>query len=137
MCGKNSTIIPLGPESQTPSLLRRAIVLNPEQLHGLPNSPPASDDKLSARSKSTSCSECTKAFCLGQGISFCKDVHEDDVTTMCFKRDSNKDKIIVWGFIVGTLGLLGWAAFKRVVELRGGDPLGQVTNYTPVQGNFR
>lgn len=37
---------------------------------------------------------------------------------MCFQRDSNKDKIIVWGFIFGTLGLLGWAAFKRVLEWR-------------------
>lgn len=59
------------------------------------------------------------------------------MTTMCFKRDSNKDKIIVWGFIVGTLGLLGWAAFKRVSEMRRGDPLGQGSNYAPVQDNFR
>lgn len=66
------------------------------------------------RSASTSCSECTKSFCLSQGIAFCKDATEDDVTTMCFQRDSNKDKIIVWVFIFGTVGLLGWAAFKRV-----------------------
>ena len=37
---------------------------------------------------------------------------------MCFQRDSNKDKIIVWAFIVGTVGLLGWAMFKRVMEWR-------------------
>lgn len=56
---------------------------------------------------------------------------------MCFKRDSNKDKIIVWGFIIGTVGLLGWAALKRLMELRRGHSLGQGTGYAPMQGNFR
>jgi len=37
---------------------------------------------------------------------------------MCFQRDSNKDKIIVWGFILGTAGLLGWAGAQRVLEFR-------------------
>lgn len=39
---------------------------------------------------------------------------------MCFQRDSRKDQIIVWGFILGTTGLLGWAAAKRVIEMREG-----------------
>jgi len=39
---------------------------------------------------------------------------------MCFQRDSRKDMIIVWGFILGTTGLLGWAAVKRIVEMREG-----------------
>jgi hypothetical protein len=39
---------------------------------------------------------------------------------MCFQRDSRKDQIIVWGFILGTAGLLGWAAVKRVLEAKGG-----------------
>jgi hypothetical protein len=39
---------------------------------------------------------------------------------MCFQRDSNKDRIIVWGFLLGTTGLLGWAAFKKVAEIREG-----------------
>jgi len=59
---------------------------------------------------------------------------------MCFQRDSNKDKIIVWGFIVGTLGLLAWAAFKRVVQWRGDRslPMGrQGVNYAPVLGSNR
>lgn len=42
------------------------------------------------------------------------------MVTMCFQRDSRKDQIIVWGFILGTTGLLGWAAAKRVVEMREG-----------------
>lgn len=45
---------------------------------------------------------------------------EENVVTMCFQRDSNKDKFIVWGFILGTVALLGWATFKRVVEWREG-----------------
>lgn len=39
---------------------------------------------------------------------------------MCFQRDSRKDQIIVWGFILGTAGLLGWAALRKVVEIREG-----------------
>jgi hypothetical protein len=54
---------------------------------------------------------------------------------MCFQRDSNKDKIIVWAFIVGTVGLLGWAAFKRVKEWQAsrGFPQ-QPASYAPVSG---
>jgi hypothetical protein len=40
---------------------------------------------------------------------------------MCFQRDSNKDRIIVWGFILGTTGLLGWAAVKKILEVRKGN----------------
>ncbi|KOS19846.1 hypothetical protein ESCO_005614 [Escovopsis weberi] len=112
-CFKNSTIIPLGPEHQ---LRRRSLPVD------LPSENPRHH---APRSISTSCSECTKAFCLSQGIDFCKDAKEEDVTTLCFKRDSNKDRIIVWGFIFGTTGLLGWAAFKRIVEYRDARALGQ------------
>lgn len=37
---------------------------------------------------------------------------------MCFQRDSQKDQIIVWGFILGTAGLLGWAALRKVLEMQ-------------------
>lgn len=37
---------------------------------------------------------------------------------MCFQRDSRKDQIVVWGFILGTAGLLGWAALRKVVEMQ-------------------
>lgn len=37
---------------------------------------------------------------------------------MCFQRDSRKDQIIVWGFILGTAGLLGWAAIRKFWEMR-------------------
>jgi hypothetical protein len=37
---------------------------------------------------------------------------------MCFQRDSRKDQIIVWAFILGTTGLLGWAAIRKALEMR-------------------
>lgn len=37
---------------------------------------------------------------------------------MCFQRDSRKDQIVVWGFILGTAGLLGWAALRKVMEMQ-------------------
>lgn len=37
---------------------------------------------------------------------------------MCFQRDSRKDQIIVWGFILGTAGLLGWAAVRKAWEMQ-------------------
>ncbi|CEJ93968.1 hypothetical protein VHEMI09525 [[Torrubiella] hemipterigena] len=124
-CFKNSTIIALGPQHQTES-------------RSLPLSDPVSlgsaDAGLNARTPSTSCSDCTKAFCLNQGLAICKKATEEDVFTLCFQRDSNKDKIMVWGFIIGTLGLLGYAAFKRVLEHREGraSTLQAGVGYAPV-----
>ncbi|KAG5957761.1 hypothetical protein E4U58_005676 [Claviceps cyperi] len=140
-CFKNSTIIPLGPKSQQPksdssshALLSRFFYSDARSLFAAPLSagPELADslvrgndddtqshsNNVSPRSLSTSCSECTKSFCLNQGIDFCKEAKEEDVVTMCFQRDSNKDRIIVWGFILGTTGLLGWAALKRFIEQR-------------------
>lgn len=37
---------------------------------------------------------------------------------MCFQRDSRKDQIIVWGFILGTAGLLGWAGAQKAMAMR-------------------
>ncbi|UNI22802.1 hypothetical protein JDV02_008656 [Purpureocillium takamizusanense] len=135
-CFKNSTIIPLGPagksgDSSTSSSLRRSISLG--SLLGPRFAESSAPTGNSRRSASSSCSECTKAFCLSQGISFCKDAKEENVVTMCFQRDSNKDKIIVWGFILGTTGLLGWTAFKRMIEWREGRAMGrQDISYAPV-----
>ncbi|KXH59935.1 hypothetical protein CNYM01_09324 [Colletotrichum nymphaeae SA-01] len=111
-CFKNSTIVALGPQ----------------KADGEPpgNAPPSSRDTssssslLNKRAASSSCSQCTKAFCLSRGIDFCSKAKDEDVQTMCFQRDSNKDRVIVWGFLLGTSGLLGWAVFKRANELREG-----------------
>ncbi|KAK8084323.1 hypothetical protein PG997_005594 [Apiospora hydei] len=83
-----------------------------------PSDPDASSHHLSARAASASCAQCTRKFCLDYGFPFCKKAEEKDVVTMCFQRDSRKDQIIVWGFIFGTLGLLGWAGVKRFTEMR-------------------
>lgn len=115
-CFKNSTIIPLGPAGQNhdaPASLRRSPPPPPLPLLASPPSP-----ARSRRSVSTSCSECTRAFCLSQGIDFCKGAHEENVVTMCFQRDSNKDRIIVWGFLLGTVALLAWVALKHVMARR-------------------
>ncbi|KAI0184262.1 putative MFS transporter [Xylaria flabelliformis] len=75
-----------------------------------------------------SCTQCTHAFCLSQNLPICKDVvtapdgkntnANAEVFSTCIQRDSRKDQIIVWGFILGTTGLLGWAAAKRIDEMR-------------------
>ncbi|KKY39084.1 hypothetical protein UCDDA912_g00886 [Diaporthe ampelina] len=82
----------------------------------------AKDRRLARRaqgsSSSLSCNQCNRSFCLSQSLPICKGAADKDVTTMCFKRDSRKDQIIVWGFILGTAGLLGWAGVQKAVDLR-------------------
>ncbi|KAI0535250.1 putative MFS transporter [Xylaria digitata] len=70
----------------------------------------------------SSCAQCTHAYCLSQDLPICKDASaaRADVLSTCIQRDSRKDQIIVWAFILGTAGLLAWAAAKRVHELREG-----------------
>lgn len=43
---------------------------------------------------------------------------------------------MVWAFIVSTMGLLGWAAFKRFVQWKDGRSMmgRQDINYAPVTG---
>ncbi|KAI2617847.1 hypothetical protein GGR54DRAFT_607173 [Hypoxylon sp. NC1633] len=127
-CFKNSTLIQLGPQgdSSSPSFSNSdpgssSSSSSQSFLRSHPQPPPASPEK---RAASASCSQCTRAFCLSQHLPICKDADENDVVAMCFQRDSRKDQIIVWGFILGTTGLLGWAAAKRVVELREGKKAG-------------
>lgn len=38
--------------------------------------------------------------------------------TACFQRDSEKDMFIVWGFILATVGLVGWAGVRKVAGMR-------------------
>jgi hypothetical protein len=79
-----------------------------------------SDDAvfLDGRTASSSCTQCNRAFCLSNTLPICKGAEEKDVLTMCFQRDSRKDQIIVWTFILGTAGLVGWAGLRRVLEMR-------------------
>ncbi|KAI1208633.1 uncharacterized protein F4807DRAFT_461570 [Annulohypoxylon truncatum] len=140
-CFKNSTLIQLGPQGDNPNTFENAAsksnshpdsdsTSNPPSSSSSPaSSSPESQAQaqqqqqqqlLEKRAASASCTQCTRAFCLSQHLPICKDAEENDVVAMCFQRDSRKDQIIVWGFILGTTGLLGWAAARRVVELRDG-----------------
>ncbi|KAK1957428.1 hypothetical protein LY78DRAFT_697251 [Colletotrichum sublineola] len=123
-CFKNSTIVALGPQHQGG---QSGTASSPRDL-------PSSE--IHGRAASASCSQCTKAFCLTSGISFCRDATEENVQTLCFQRDSNKDRVIVWGFILGTAGLLGWAALKRVNELREGKRAADAARTGAGRGNY-
>ncbi len=118
-CFTNSTIIPLGPQKDAPAS-------PPPKRHsdgGISDSTEASAARarsLDARAASSSCAQCNRAFCLNYNLPICKGAEEKDVLTSCFQRDSRKDQIIVWGFILGTAGLLGWAGIRRLLELREG-----------------
>ncbi|KXJ97222.1 hypothetical protein Micbo1qcDRAFT_6459 [Microdochium bolleyi] len=105
-CFKNSTLIRLGPESSSP-----APELRDTHWEARPN-------PLPERSASASCTQCTRAFCLSHNLPICKGAEETDTVATCFQRDSRKDEIIVWAFILGTTGLLAWAAVRRLVEHR-------------------
>jgi len=56
-------------------------------------------------------------------LPICKGVidTEKDVFTTCFQRDSRKDQIVVLSFIAVTVGLLAWAAVRKVIEKRQGE----------------
>ncbi|KAL5313864.1 hypothetical protein ACEPPN_018287 [Leptodophora sp. 'Broadleaf-Isolate-01'] len=118
-CFTNSTIIPLSTHVSPPSSLNKPALL------------------LEPRAAPASCATCNKAFCLSQRLPICKDAEEKDVFTMCFQRDSRKDQIVVLTFIAGTVGLLVWAAVRKVVERRRGEGvrIGEGTgtgSYAPV-----
>ncbi|KAK1836758.1 putative MFS transporter [Podospora conica] len=106
-CFTNSTIIELGPASDNhPSLRLR--------------SPLHDTVVVDKRAASASCDQCNRDFCLKKyNLPICRDAEDKDVSTQCFQRDSVKDRVIVWGFILGTAGLLGWAGLKGVMERQG------------------
>ncbi|KAI0175442.1 putative MFS transporter [Pestalotiopsis sp. NC0098] len=143
-CFTNSTIVRLGPKdsaSPSPGSSSTNAQSFLRSLNPFTAEPPLS---ISKRAASSSCAQCTRAFCLAYNLPICKNAEEKDVVTMCFQRDSRKDMIIVWAFIVGTLGLLGWAGVKRAVEYREGKKAAVASggiglpsradrgNYTPV-----
>ncbi|KAN0117571.1 hypothetical protein V8E51_003548 [Hyaloscypha variabilis] len=94
-CFSNSTIIPLSTH------------------------PSSSGD--TPRAAGATCNTCNKAFCLAQHLPICKNADEKDVLTTCFQRDSRKDQIVVLTFIGVTIGLLGWAAVRKMMEKRQGE----------------
>ncbi|KAK3375872.1 hypothetical protein B0T24DRAFT_617235 [Lasiosphaeria ovina] len=126
-CFKESKIIALGPQKDHPAPPPN----NPSPSPPTDETPPTEDTTpiatdtnsssgLVARAASSSCTQCNRAFCIAYQLPICRDAEEKDVVTSCFQRDSRKDQVIVWGFILGTAGLLGWAGLRRVLELRDG-----------------
>lgn len=110
-CFTNSTIIPLS--------------THPKSL---------ASNKSEPRAPLVGCATCNKAFCLSQRLPICKDAEEKDTITMCFQRDSQRDKIVVLTFIVGTLGLLVWAGLRRLVNTQMGH--GHIQHdYLPLNSN--
>ena len=62
---------------------------------------------------SHTCADCTRNFCLSYNLPVCKSVQkEEEVVTSCFARDSIMDRVLVWGFVVVTVGLLLWAGVR-------------------------
>jgi len=80
--------------------------------------PPEKSTRLDMRAPAATCTMCNRAFCLSQRLPFCKNAEEKDVFTTCFQRDSRKDQIVVLTFIAATLGLLGYAGVRKVIEKR-------------------
>jgi hypothetical protein len=97
VCDNNSTIIALNAPSTTTST---------PALHVFPR---ASSHKLS-------CADCTRNFCLSNNLPICKDVAEDQIFTSCFQRDSLKDELVIYLFLIVTTGLLVWAGAKPWIE---------------------
>ena len=141
-CFTNSTIIPLGPGHDPPAPLpsesdattsssssssspsgdsSSSSFLTSSSTKAATTDEPTSPP-LATRAASSSCAQCNRAFCLRYNLPICKGAQEKDVTTMCFQRDSRKDQILVWGFILGTTGLLGWAGARRVLDRKGSSP---------------
>lgn len=53
------------------------------------------------------CSKCTVEMCNNQNIQFCsKDNEKKIMTSDCFTRESNKDSIIIYSFILIIIGLI-------------------------------
>lgn len=83
--------------------------------------PTATSEALSARQSSSkhhklTCADCTRSFCASYNLPICKDVAEEQIFTSCFQRDSLKDELVIYLFLVVTTGLLAWAGIKPWVE---------------------
>ncbi|EEP76805.1 conserved hypothetical protein [Uncinocarpus reesii 1704] len=73
-------------------------------------------DKEGKKFRAVNCNDCNRKFCLDYQLPMCKGAKEEDVMTTCFQRESNKDKAVVFIFIIATVSLLVWAAVKPWAE---------------------
>ncbi|KAK2879477.1 hypothetical protein FQN49_000835 [Arthroderma sp. PD_2] len=121
-CWSNSTIIPLGPpETIAPldprdRLSFRDFISTRDNEVTSPEDGEGGDDETKDHG-GRSCNDCNRRFCLDQHLPKCKGAVEENVFTTCFQRDSNKDKAVVFIFIIATSSLLAWAAVKPWAEV--------------------
>ncbi|RKP36232.1 hypothetical protein BJ085DRAFT_23279, partial [Dimargaris cristalligena] len=65
------------------------------------------------------CNKCTKAFCNKLEPTLCEGAGTGEtISVSCFQRDSYKDEIIVWIFLLLTGGLLFTALAKPFIVKR-------------------
>ncbi|KDB24201.1 hypothetical protein H109_03938 [Trichophyton interdigitale MR816] len=124
-CWTNSTIIPLGPPGSVAPLdpqprdtlsFRDFISGRGNGVVKLPTPDGGEGDDEVKDHGGRSCNDCNRRFCLDQHLPKCKGAVEENVFTTCFQRDSNKDKAVVFIFIIATASLLAWAAVKPWAE---------------------
>ncbi|KAL2119949.1 hypothetical protein VTJ04DRAFT_6910 [Mycothermus thermophilus] len=136
ICGQEYKIIPLGPQhggdqpqppppkssssSSTSTITATDTPPTPTSTTPATNrhlsSPNNPFHLLTHREPTNSCQQCTRAFCQSYNLPICKDFDEKDIKTSCFQRDSHKDRLIIWCFLLATGALLGWALAKRLVS---------------------
>ncbi|EER40316.1 conserved hypothetical protein [Histoplasma capsulatum var. duboisii H88] len=115
-CFSNSTIIQLGlpkAEAISPASARSFFLPRDDQDSESNKNDLEKGDK---KYRALNCNDCNRRFCLEYGLPKCKGAKEEDVVASCFQRDSNKDKAVVFIFIIATAGLLIWAAIQPWVE---------------------
>ncbi|KAM0694431.1 hypothetical protein Q7P36_004786 [Cladosporium allicinum] len=108
-CFSNSTIIPL---SSTTTSDRKTPANKPPFLFDRAES----ENKEAPAHHARTCADCTKQFCLSYNLPICSTAKEENVSTICFQRDSAKDQAVVLLFIGATVGLLVWSAIRPAYE---------------------
>ncbi|OLL22124.1 hypothetical protein NEOLI_005407 [Neolecta irregularis DAH-3] len=61
------------------------------------------------------CNQCTRKFCLDYNLPACTAMtDQEEITTICFQRESRKDKAIIIMFLGVTGGLMGIALIRKI-----------------------
>ncbi|EFR05155.1 hypothetical protein MGYG_08168 [Nannizzia gypsea CBS 118893] len=117
-CWTNSTIIPLGPPGSVAPLepQPRDTLSFRDFISSRDNAVNSEAEDEAKDHGGRTCNDCNRRFCLDQHLPKCKGAVEENVVTTCFQRDSNKDKAVVFIFIIATASLLAWAAVKPWAE---------------------
>lgn len=78
----------------------------------------STDTQLVSPQRAGTCADCNRQFCLEHPDfdKMCGEAKEEEVFTTCFQRDSAKDQLVVYTFIIVTVALLGYAAVRPWME---------------------